>query len=139
RATAGGARTRRGHLAGIRRPRGNLCFGRSYRGHVRGQDHRGQTCIAMDAGLGRLGHDGYRTRLTINSETMNLYLERRTEASRTALLLAPLAAIVFTLLVCALLVTWAGAPVGRTYALLFDGAFGSRFALSETMMRATPL
>lgn len=70
---------------------------------------------------------------------MNLYLERRTEASRTALLLAPLVAIVFTLLVCALLVAWAGAPVGRTYALLFDGAFGSRFALSETMMRATPL
>lgn len=70
---------------------------------------------------------------------MNVYLERRTEASRTALLLAPLAAIGFTLLVCALLVAWAGAPVGRTYALLFDGAFGSRFALSETLLRATPL
>ena len=33
---------------------------------------------------------------------------------------------------------WAGAPVGRT-ALLFEGAFGSRFALSETLTRATPL
>ena len=29
--------------------------------------------------------------------------------------------------------------VGRTYALLFEGAFGSRFALSETLTRATPL
>lgn len=70
---------------------------------------------------------------------MNFYLERRTEPSRTALLVAPLAAIAFTLLICALLVAWAGAPVGRTYALLFDGAFGSRFAFSETLMRATPL
>lgn len=70
---------------------------------------------------------------------MNLYLERRTESSRVALFVAPLAAIVFTLLICALLVAWAGAPVGRTYALLFEGAFGSRFALSETLTRATPL
>ncbi|CAM3722368.1 ABC transporter permease [Bordetella tumulicola] len=70
---------------------------------------------------------------------MNFYLERRTEPSRTALLVAPLAAIAFTLLICALLVAWAGAPVGRTYALLFEGAFGSRFAFSETLMRATPL
>jgi ABC-type uncharacterized transport system permease subunit len=70
---------------------------------------------------------------------MNLYLERRTEPSRLALLLAPLAAIAFTLIVCALLVAWAGAPVGRTYALLFEGAFGSRFAFSETLTRATPL
>jgi general nucleoside transport system permease protein len=53
--------------------------------------------------------------------------------------LAPLAAISFTLLICALLVAWAGAPVGQTYLLLLDGAFGSRFALSETLTRATPL
>ncbi len=66
-------------------------------------------------------------------------LERRTEPSRTATALAPLAAIAFTLLVCAALVAWAGAPVGQTYALLFDGAFGSRFAISETLTRATPL
>ena len=40
---------------------------------------------------------------------------------------------------CALLVAWAGAPVGRAYALLFEGGFGSRFAWSETLTRATPL
>ena len=39
----------------------------------------------------------------------------------------------------ALLVVWAGAPVGRAYLLLFDGAFGSRFAMTETLTRATPL
>ncbi|GAB4060484.1 ABC transporter permease [Uliginosibacterium sediminicola] len=66
-------------------------------------------------------------------------LEARSEVSRGALLLAPLAAILFTFLICALLVAWAGAPVGRTYALLLDGAFGSRFAIAETLTRATPL
>ena len=70
---------------------------------------------------------------------MKLILERRPEPSRAALALAPIAAILFTLAVCALLVAWAGAPVGRTYALLFEGAFGSKFALSETLTRATPL
>ena len=44
-----------------------------------------------------------------------------------------------TLLVAALLVLWAGAPVGRTYSLLFQGGFGSVFAWSETLTRATPL
>jgi len=36
-------------------------------------------------------------------------------------------------------VAWAGAPVGRAYALLLEGGFGSRFALTETLTRATPL
>lgn len=66
-------------------------------------------------------------------------LERRESASRVALVAAPLATIGTTLVACALLVAWAGAPVGRTYALLLDGAFGSRFALTETLTRATPL
>ncbi|MFN9772821.1 MAG: ABC transporter permease, partial [Burkholderiales bacterium] len=66
-------------------------------------------------------------------------LERREVPSRTAMLVAPLAAVAVTLVACALLVAWAGAPVGRTYALLFEGAFGGRFALTETLTRATPL
>jgi ABC-type uncharacterized transport system permease subunit len=66
-------------------------------------------------------------------------LEKRTEVSKVALLLAPLAAIAFTLLVSALLVLWAGAPLGQTYSLLFKGGFGSVFALSETLIRAIPL
>jgi ABC-type uncharacterized transport system permease subunit len=36
-------------------------------------------------------------------------------------------------------VAWAGAPVGQAYALLLEGGFGSRFALTETLTRATPL
>jgi simple sugar transport system permease protein len=66
-------------------------------------------------------------------------LEKRNEASRLAMVLAPLGAVLFTLLVSALLVLWAGAPVGQTYALLLKGGFGSVFALSETLTRAIPL
>ncbi|MBA3478543.1 MAG: ABC transporter permease, partial [Lautropia sp.] len=65
--------------------------------------------------------------------------ERRTQTSHSALVIAPVAAILLTLLICALLVAWAGAPVGQTYLLLIDGGFGSRFALTETLTRATPL
>ena len=66
-------------------------------------------------------------------------LEKRPYPSKLALIAAPLAAIAFTLAVSSLLVLWAGAPVGRTYALLLEGAFGSRFAITETLTRAVPL
>ncbi|RYF37117.1 MAG: ABC transporter permease [Comamonadaceae bacterium] len=66
-------------------------------------------------------------------------LERRPTTSLAALVLAPLGAVAFTLAISALLVLWAGAPVGQTYVLLFKGAFGSVFAWSETLTRAIPL
>jgi simple sugar transport system permease protein len=66
-------------------------------------------------------------------------LEKRSQSSRMALLLAPVGAVVFTLLVSALLVWWAGADVAQTYGLLLRGGFGSVFALSETFTRAIPL
>jgi general nucleoside transport system permease protein len=66
-------------------------------------------------------------------------LEKRSEPSAIALAVAPVVAITMTLLVAALLVLWAGAPIGQTYALLFQGGFGSVFAWSETLTRATPL
>jgi ABC-type uncharacterized transport system permease subunit len=66
-------------------------------------------------------------------------LERRAEASRLAFVLAPVAALLATLALTSLLVAWAGAPVGRAYALLLEGGFGSSFALTETLTRATPL
>lgn len=53
--------------------------------------------------------------------------------------LAPLGAIAFTLVVSTLLVLWAGAPVGRTWGALLQGGFGSLFAWTETLTRATPL
>ena len=68
-----------------------------------------------------------------------LRFERRAEPSRGWQLAAPFVAVAFTLAVASLLVAWAGAPVGRSYALLLEGAFGSRFAITETLTRATPL
>lgn len=66
-------------------------------------------------------------------------LEKRTHLSPLALLLAPLGAVAFTLAVSSLLVLWAGAPVGPTWAAVVRGGFGSLFALSETLTRAVPL
>jgi simple sugar transport system permease protein len=66
-------------------------------------------------------------------------LEKRATSSTMALVLAPIGAIVFTLLVSSVLVWWAGAAVTETYALLLKGGFGSVFALSETLTRAVPL
>ena len=66
-------------------------------------------------------------------------LEKRGHSSPLALLLAPVGAVLFTLLISALLVRWAGAPVGQTYVLLLQGGFGSTFAFSETLTRAIPL
>jgi general nucleoside transport system permease protein len=66
-------------------------------------------------------------------------LERRSTTPAALLVAAPLAAVALTLFVTSLLVAWAGAPVGRAYALLLEGGFGSRFALTETLTRATPL
>lgn len=68
-----------------------------------------------------------------------MQLIKRNSHSHTAMVLAPIGAVVFTLLISALLVLWAGAPVGQTYGLLLQGGFGSVFALSETLTRAIPL
>lgn len=68
-----------------------------------------------------------------------MHLEPRPRVSRPLQWAAPFLAVAFTLVVSALLVAWAGAPVGRAYALLLEGGFGSRFAWSETLTRATPL
>ena len=66
-------------------------------------------------------------------------LERRTSSPAALVVAAPLGAVAATLLLTSLLVAWAGAPVGKAYALLLQGGFGSRFALTETLTRATPL
>lgn len=53
--------------------------------------------------------------------------------------MAPVAAIAVALVLCSGLVAWAGAPVGEAYLSLLNGALGSRFAITETLTRATPL
>ena len=66
-------------------------------------------------------------------------LEKRHNVSPLAIALAPIGAIAFTLAVSSLLVLWAGAPVAPTWAALLRGGFGSVFAWTETLTRATPL
>ena len=65
--------------------------------------------------------------------------EPREDAPLWLLVVAPLAAVAAALLLCAGLILWAGESVPEAYGLLLKGAFGSRFALTETLARATPL
>lgn len=66
-------------------------------------------------------------------------LEPRERVPLWLRLLAPMTAIALALALCSVLVLWAGAPVGAAYWALAKGALGSRFAISETLTRATPL
>ena len=66
-------------------------------------------------------------------------LEKRPAPSALAFALAPVGAVAFTLLVSSLLVLWAGAAVAPTWGHLVRGGFGSVFAWTETLTRATPL
>lgn len=66
-------------------------------------------------------------------------LERRAQTNWTVWASAVAGATVTVLAISTLLVFWAGAPVGQTYGLLLQGAFGSVFAWSETLTRAVPL
>ncbi len=66
-------------------------------------------------------------------------LEPRQSTPLWMTLSAPVMAVVVALVVCAGLVLWAGEPVFKAYWLLIKGAAGSRFALTETLTRATPM
>lgn len=66
-------------------------------------------------------------------------LERRESLSKAWLICAPFAAIAFTFLLASMLVLWAGKPVAQTYSAILEGGFGSVFAWTETLTRATPL
>lgn len=52
---------------------------------------------------------------------------------------APIIAIAAGLTLCSTLIIWAGEPVLQAYVLLLKGALGSKFAVTETLARATPL
>jgi ABC-type uncharacterized transport system permease subunit len=66
-------------------------------------------------------------------------LEPRERASPLLMLGASAGAAVLALLLCAIPLLWAGAPVIEAYGVMIQGAFGSRFAIAETLSRATPL
>lgn len=68
-----------------------------------------------------------------------MQIEPREKISALRAGLAPIAAIAVALALCSFLILWAGAPVFKSYFLLFKGAFGSRFAFNETVTRSIPL
>jgi simple sugar transport system permease protein len=66
-------------------------------------------------------------------------LEARENVSLTMKALAPLMAVGAAMLVCSALLQWADASPIDGWALMLKGALGSRFAVTETLTRATPL
>jgi ABC-type uncharacterized transport system permease subunit len=66
-------------------------------------------------------------------------LELRGQPSLVLRVGAPVLAGLVALVLASIPLAFAGAPLGRAYALLFEGALGSRFALTETLARGTPL
>lgn len=68
-----------------------------------------------------------------------MIIEPRPSVSMLRAGLAPIWATIAALALCAVLISWAGASIPSAYALLFKGAFGSAFAINETLTRSIPL
>ena len=68
-----------------------------------------------------------------------MQIELRQHTSLLRVGMAPISAVFATLVLCSVLIIWAGVPVLEAYVLLFKGAFGSAFALKETFTRSIPL
>ncbi len=70
---------------------------------------------------------------------MRIVFERRLEPSRTIAVLVPIASFILALMVGAVLLITAGANPIETYKAMFEGAFGTTYARTETLVRAIPL
>ena len=70
---------------------------------------------------------------------MGLRLEPRASTSAWLNVALSLGAIAAALLLCAGLIALSGANVLGAYAIMFDSAFGDVYALTETLVKATPL
>lgn len=70
---------------------------------------------------------------------MALKIEKRIEPSRTANILVPVVSILLALVAGAVLLGLAGVDPLATYRAMLEGAFGSAYVISETLVRATPL
>jgi simple sugar transport system permease protein len=65
--------------------------------------------------------------------------EKRLQVSRKAMFLAPIVSIVLALVFGAALLAAAGANPFETYQAMIEGAVGSTYNLTETLVKATPL
>ncbi len=70
---------------------------------------------------------------------IRLRIEPRTRTPVWLNLALPVFAVAATLVICSGLIALAGADVVDAYRILFASALGSKFALSETVVKATPL
>jgi simple sugar transport system permease protein len=68
-----------------------------------------------------------------------LRLVPRLEAAPRLAAIVPIVAALVALALAAIPIAAAGAPVLDAYRVMFEGALGSRFALTEVIARATPL
>ena len=68
-----------------------------------------------------------------------MIIEPRQSVSVIRAGLAPIWAILAAMAICAVLILWTGTPVTTAYAHLIEGAFGSAFAINETLTRSIPL
>ena len=65
--------------------------------------------------------------------------EPRTNPSAIMVYGVPVMAAIIAILLAAIPLALAGAPIIKAYGLMISGAFGSMFAISEMLTRATPL
>jgi len=70
---------------------------------------------------------------------MRIVFERRLEPSRLISILVPILSFVLALVVGGLLLLAAGANPFETYKAMLEGAFGTSYARSETLVKAVPL
>jgi simple sugar transport system permease protein len=70
---------------------------------------------------------------------MTLRLEARQRTPAWMNVALPVAAIVATLVLCSGLIALAGAGVFEAYGVMFSAAFGDSYAITETLVRATPM
>ncbi|WP_374331390.1 ABC transporter permease [Aestuariivirga sp.] len=66
-------------------------------------------------------------------------LQLRPEVSPALNIGMPLAAVAFTMALCSTLIIIAGAPVVTAYGVMLTAAFGDTYAVTETLVRATPM
>ncbi len=70
---------------------------------------------------------------------MRLRIEKRATPSRLVSVLTPYVSLLLALFVAGLLLQAVHADPIKTYMAMFKGAFGSRYGLSETLVKAIPL
>ncbi|MCX5971532.1 MAG: ABC transporter permease [Coprothermobacterota bacterium] len=70
---------------------------------------------------------------------MSIFLEKRAQSSRLLSAMVPLLAIILALLMGAIIIALTGSNPWEAYREMFVGAFGSGYALSETLVKTIPL